>query len=65
MVVYLGGLHIIRVCTVIIRVYHKHHVKHTSKPWNLDHLKSESERDTIETPTCAVPVHAPQTNARW
>ena len=28
-------------------------------------LKSGSKRDTSETPTCAVPVHASQTNALW
>jgi len=32
---------------------------------NLDCLKSGSKRDTNETLTCAVPVHAPQTNALW
>ena len=44
---------------------HKYHVNHTSKQCNLDCLKSESRRDTNETPTYAVPVHAPQTNALW
>jgi len=44
---------------------HKYHVKHTSKQCSLDLLKSGSHRDTNETPTCSVPVHAPQTNALW
>jgi len=44
---------------------HKYHGKHTSKQCNLDRLKSGSKRDTNEMPTCAVPVHAPQTNALW
>jgi len=44
---------------------HQHHVKHTPKPYNPDRLKSGSRRDTNETPTCAVPAHAPQTNALW
>ena len=44
---------------------HKYHVKHISKQCNLDRLKSGSERDTNETPTCAVPMHAPQTNTLW
>jgi len=30
---------------------------------NLDRLKSGLKRDTNEKPTCAVPMHAPQTNA--
>ena len=41
---------------------HKYHVKHTYKQCSLDRLKSGSKRDTNETPTYAVPVHAPQTN---
>ena len=45
---------------------HKYHVKHTSTQWsNLNRLKSGSQRDTKETPTCAVSVHAPQMNAVW
>jgi len=44
---------------------HKYHVKHISRQYNLDRLKSGSKRDINETPTCAVPVHAPQTNALW
>jgi len=28
-------------------------------------VNSGSKRDTNETPTCAVPIHAPQTNALW
>jgi len=43
----------------------KYHVKHISQQYNLDRLKSGSKRDTNETPTCAVPMHAPQTNALW
>jgi len=44
---------------------HKYHVKHTSKQCNIDRLKSGSKRDTNETPTCAVPMHVPQTNTLW
>jgi len=44
---------------------HNYHVKHISKQCNLDRLKSGSRRDTNETPICAVPMHAPQTNALW
>jgi len=44
---------------------HKYHVKHILKQCKLDRLKSGSKRDTNETPTCAVPMHAPQTNALW
>jgi len=44
---------------------HKYHDKHTSKECNLDRLKSGSKRNTTEMPTCAVPVHAPQTNNLW
>ena len=44
----------------------KYHVKHISKQCNLNRLKSGSKRDTpFETSTCAVPMHAPQTNALW
>jgi len=43
----------------------KYDVKHASKQCNLDRLKSGSKRDTNETPTCAVPVYAPQPNALW
>ena len=42
---------------------YKHHVKNTSKQCCLDRLKNGSKRDTNETSTCAVPAHAPQTNA--
>jgi len=42
----------------------KYHVKHIWKQCNLDRLKSGLRRDTNETPTCAVPMHAPQTNAK-
>ena len=38
---------------------HKYHVKHTLKQCNLNCLKSGLKRDTNETPTCAVPMHAP------
>jgi len=48
-----------------IFMYRKYHVKHISKQCNLDRLVSGSKRDTNETPTCAVPMHAPQTNALW
>jgi len=55
---------------------HKHLVRHTPKQRKVDRLKGESlQRDishphsskgaTNKTPTCAVPVHAPQTNAVW
>ena len=52
---------------------HKCHVKHTDhihlnntpKEYKLDSLKSESKGATNETPTCAVPVHAQQTNSLW
>ena len=40
---------------------YKYNVEHTSEQCNLNRLKSGSKRDTNETPTCAVPVHAPQT----
>jgi len=48
-----------------IFICHKYHIKHTSKQCNLDHLKSGSKWDTNETPTCAVSMHAPQTNTLW
>jgi len=38
-------------------MYHKHHVKHTSKKCTPDRLKSESKGDTNETLISAVPVH--------
>jgi len=44
---------------------HQYHVKHISEQCNLDRLKSGSKRDTKETPTCAVAMLAPQTNALW
>jgi len=44
---------------------HKHDVRHSPKQCKLDRLKSESKGATNETPTCAVPVHAPQSNAFW
>jgi len=50
---------------IMFSMCHKYHVKHTSKHGNLDRLKSGSKRDTNETPICAVPMHAPQTNALW
>ena len=59
-----GGVPGTRCCGHIF-MYRKYHVKHTSKQCNLDRLKSGSKRDTNETPTCAVPMHAPQTNALW
>ena len=65
-VAYLSVVHTLRVDTVIILdICHKYHVKHTCEQLkcNLDRLKSESKEDTNETPTRAVPVHAPQTNA--
>ena len=46
-------------CCHHIFMCHKYHVKHISKQCNLDRLKSGSKRDTSETPTCAVPMHAP------
>jgi len=48
-----------------IFICHKYHVKNTFEQCNLDRFKSESTRDTNKTPTCAVPVHAPQMNALW
>ena len=63
MVAYLGGVDPrvgTRYCHHIL-MCHKYHVKQC----NLDCLKSGSKRDINETPTCAVPAHAPQTNARW
>jgi len=44
-------------------IHHKYHVEHTPKRRKLDRLKSESRSVTNETPTCVVPLHAPQTNA--
>ena len=48
-----------------IFICRKYHVKHISKQYNLYRLKSGSSRDTNETPTCAVPMDATQTNALW
>jgi len=68
MVAYLGAVQTLYVVTRYchhIFMCRKYHIKHISKQCNLDRLKSGSKRDTNETPTCAVPVHAPQTNALW
>jgi len=43
-------------------ICHKYHVKYTPKQRKLDPWKSESKGATIEMPTYAVLVHAPQTN---
>ena len=45
--------------------HHKYHIERTPKRRKLDRLKSESRGATNETPTCVVPLHAPQTNALW
>jgi len=65
MAAYQGGVVTGGVGIVIILSCVKYHVKHTSKHCNLNRLKSGSKMDTNETPTCAVPMHAPQTNALW
>jgi len=65
MVAYLGGVYTLHMGTRHhhqIFMCHKYHVKYTLKQCNLDCLKSGSKRDTNETPSCEVPVHAPQTN---
>jgi len=68
MVAYLGAVLTLYVGTRYCHhscMCHKYHIKHKSKECNLDRLKSGLKRDTNETPTCAVPMHAPQTNALW
>jgi len=68
MVAYLGAVYTLymgtRYCHHRI-MCHKYHVKHISKQCNLDRLKSGSTRDTDETSTYAVLMHAPQMNALW
>jgi len=66
MVAYLGAVYTLYVGTRYCHhsiMCHKYHVKHISKQCSLDRLKSGSTRDTNETPTYAVFMHAPQTNA--
>ena len=59
MVAYLGAAYVGTRCFHHIFMSHKYQVKHISKQCNLDCLKSGLKRDTNETPTCAVPMHAP------
>ena len=66
---YQGGLVIISVDIVIIllcsqvscQTYIQTMQPRPFKEW----IEKKSKRDTNETPTCAVPVPAPQTNALW
>jgi len=57
MVAYLGGVHTLRVYTVIILLYFRIITSniHPNLAMQTDRLKSESKDDTNKTPTCAVP----------
>jgi len=65
MVAYLGDVHTRRGDTVSILFYITNFTSNTPQQRKLDHLKMESKGATVtnETPTCALPAHAPQTNA--
>ena len=67
MEVYLGDVtHIPRGYSHDISSCHKYQPRIMSRVGRkLDHLKRESKGATNEAPTCAVPMHAPQTGAPW
>jgi len=62
---YLGNVHTFHVNTVIIFLHVTNTRMMSRGEGKLDRLKRESKGAANEAPTCAVPMHAPQTTFLW